>query len=106
MITELKPYTYITPRSYDINEFVLLYSVISFSLFTTQVWYKILLTLKLERVMVFTATFNNISVISWLSVLFVMETEKTTDLSEVTDKLAMSDIRTHNFSGDRHWLHR
>ena len=34
--------------------------------------------------MVFNATFNNISVTSWQSVLFV---EKTTDLSQVTDKL-------------------
>ena len=34
--------------------------------------------------MVFNATFNNISVISWQSVLLV---EKTTDLSQVTDKL-------------------
>jgi hypothetical protein len=34
--------------------------------------------------MVFNATFNNISVISWWSVLLV---EKTTDLSQVTDKL-------------------
>jgi hypothetical protein len=33
--------------------------------------------------MVFNATFNNISVISWWSVLLV---EKTTDLSQVTDK--------------------
>ena len=34
--------------------------------------------------MVFNATFNNISVISWQSVLLV---EKTKDLSQVTDKL-------------------
>jgi hypothetical protein len=34
--------------------------------------------------MVFNATFNNISVILWWSVLLV---EKTTDLSQVVDKL-------------------
>ena len=41
--------------------------------------------------MVFNATFNNISVISWQPVLLVEETgvprEKTTDLLKVTDKL-------------------
>ena len=40
--------------------------------------------------MVLNATFNNISVISWRSVLLVDKTgepEKTTDLSQVTDKL-------------------
>jgi hypothetical protein len=36
------------------------------------------------RGMVFNATFNNNSVISWWSVLLV---EKTTDLLQVTDKL-------------------
>ena len=39
-------------------------------------------------VMVFNATFNNISFISWWSVLLVEET--------------MSGIRKHNFSGVRH----
>ena len=40
--------------------------------------------------MVFNATFNNITVISWRSVSLVEKTEyteETTDLSQVTDKL-------------------
>jgi len=60
--------------------------------------------------MLFNATFNNISVISWRSVLLVEKNgvpEKTTDLSQVTDKLyhmmlyRLIGNRTHNVSDDR-----
>jgi hypothetical protein len=46
--------------------------------------------------MVFNATFNNISVILWRSVLLVEETGETTDLLQVTDKLYHIEYRVHN----------
>jgi hypothetical protein len=60
------------------------------------------------------ATFNNNSVISWGSVLLMVETEKTTDLPRVTDKryhimfyrihLVMNAARTHSISSAMHCL--
>jgi hypothetical protein len=57
------------------------------------------------------AIFNNISAISWQSILLVDETGGPGEnLSQVIDqtlshkfvRLALIEIRTHNISGDRH----
>jgi hypothetical protein len=65
--------------------------------------------------MVFSATFNNISVITWRSVLLVEETGvlrenhrpaashgQTLSHNVVSSPSHLSVIRTHNFSSDRH----
>ena len=63
--------------------------------------------------MVFNATFNNISVISWRSVLLVEETGGSREnhrpvashwqtLPHNVVHLALIAIRTHNISGDSH----
>jgi hypothetical protein len=66
--------------------------------------------------LVFYATFNNISVISWRSVLLVEETGRPWEkhrpveshwqtLSHNVVHIALIEIWTHNISGDTHWLH-
>ena len=67
------------------------------------------------RVMVFNATFNNISAISWQLVLLVEETRvsgenhrpvashrQTLSHNVLSSRPSLSGIRTHNFSGDRY----
>jgi hypothetical protein len=64
---------------------------------------------------VFNATFNNISVISWWSFLLVEKTvglgknhrlvaSHWQTLSHNVVHLALIEIRIHNINGDRHWL--
>jgi len=67
----------------------------------------------------FKATFNNISVISWRSVLLVEENGvrgenhrpvashwQTWSHNVASSTHRQSRVRTHNVSGDMHWLHR
>jgi len=69
--------------------------------------------------MVFNATFNTISAISWRLILLVEKTGvpgenhrpaashwQTLSHNVVYIAPRLSGIRTHDVSGDRHWLHR
>jgi hypothetical protein len=67
-------------------------------------------TYKVLTLMVFNATFNNISVISWQSVLLVEKTgenhrpvtSQTLSHNAVSSTHRLGVIRTHNFSDDRY----
>jgi hypothetical protein len=52
--------------------------------------------------MVFNTTFNNISIISWWSVLLVEEIRVPEENQPASNTPHLSGIQTHNVSGDRH----
>jgi hypothetical protein len=74
----------------------------------------ILLVCLFVCLIVLNATFNNISIISWRLVLLVEETGENhrpvashwQTCSHNVVHLTLIEIRTHNISGDRNWLHR
>ena len=58
------------------------------------------------RFLVFNATFNNFSVISWRSALLVEETGVFAENHKVYHIIYLVHLAMNSLSGDRHRLHR
>ena len=83
----------------------------------TDKYIKIMYSWWIYGFMMFDASFNNISVISWQSVLFMVEENgenhrsaashwQTLSHNVVSSTPRLCWIRNHIISGDRYWLHR
>ena len=90
---------YVKVHLYDQSFPSNLLQILSIHLFQTQIWQSQHLYICL---MVFNASFNNISVIPWWSVLLVEETGEPVDLWQVTDKLYHIMLYTSPWSRFEH----
>ena len=81
--------------------------------FAAAIWYKgndyLSGSSQVDWFMVFNVTFNNISVISWRSLLMVEETgvpDKSYPIMLYRLNLVMNGLRTHNIRGDMYWYYK
>jgi len=85
-------------------KFVLIVCLLSFDpRVQAYIWVSRRVSFKMVWFMVLNATFNNISVISWWSVLLV---EGTGENDRPDTLYSLGGVRTHNVIGDSIWLHR